>query len=121
MEQMFGSDLSGMFQTLFLLTVFTDATSAILSYLIVSKTIEEVAEQKVVVSFVSWTVLFYGFTIVISMFVYLINAGAVLSFPSLSIQVMQIVFLLFPFNLVFIGTWIFGGLLVSYMPPKGYD
>ncbi len=118
---MSSSDLTGLFQALFLFTMIADSTSAVLSYFLVSRLTTEIVKHKMITTFVFWTMFFYGFIVaLISVLMYIINAGLLPVFPSLLILAIEFIFLLFPCNLVFIGTWIFGALLLTYQPPKGY-
>jgi hypothetical protein len=117
---MSGSNLTGLFQALFLFTMIADVTSAVLSYFLVRRLTTRIVKHKIVITFIFWTVFFYGFIALISVFPYLMNVSLLPVFPSLSIQVMQFIFLFFPCNFVFIGTWLLGALLMTYKPPKGY-
>ena len=112
-----------MYQAALLFAIFADVASALISYFLVNQIAKGIAKHKTVLTLCSWTVLFFGF--VTSMFVLtaLINAsfGAyfVPAFPTLFIWAIEIVLLVFPFNLLFIGTWIFGALLCNVRKARG--
>ena len=110
------SGLTGMFQGLFFFVVFSDVASALISYFLVNKIAKRTAKYKTVLTFGSWTVLFFGFEMLIYVLVY---AASIPDIPSLFIGAVGFTFLSL-FSIIYIVTWILGALIVTHENPQGY-
>jgi len=106
-------------QVFFLLTTFADATSALLGYFLTSQLTKGVSRHKAVVKLGCWTALFFT-CILLILVLFLINTSFSARIPAVFIYALVFTFGLFPCNFVFIGTWIFGALLVTHETPEGY-
>ena len=125
-RQMSGSGLTGLlegfFQWLFLFVVFSDIASALISYFLVNKIAKRTAKYKTLLTFGSWTALFFGCLSLIYVLFFLtafVNAGFMPDTPSLFIGVLRLAFFDL-FGLIYIVTWILGALIVIYEKPEGY-
>lgn len=116
------SGLTGLFQWLFLFVVFSDVASALISYFLASKIAKRTAKHKALLTFGSWTVLFFGCLTLLYALVLLTayaNAGFIPEIPSLFLGALGLTFLDL-FGIIYIVTWILGALIVTYEKPQGY-
>ncbi len=118
--------MSGIFadvsQWFFLFVVFSDVASALISYFLVNKIAGRTAKYKALLTFGSWTALFFGCLTLIHVLFFLtafVVAGFIPDIPSLFIVAIGLTFLDL-FSLIYIVTWILGALIVIYEKPEGY-
>jgi len=122
MSDIFAGLLEGYFQGVFLFVVFSDVASALISYFLVNKIAKRTAKYKALLTFGSWTALFFGcLTLFYALFFLaaFVNAGFMPDIPSLFIGAIGLTFLDL-FSLFYIVTWILGALIVIYEKPQGY-
>jgi len=122
MSHIFAGLLQGVFQGVFLFVVFSDVASALISYFLVDKIARRTAKYKALLTFGSWTALFFGcLTLIYALFFLtaFVNAGLIPDIPSLFIGAIGLTFLDL-FSLIYIVTWILGALIVTHEKPQGY-
>ena len=113
---------AGLFQGFFLFVVLSDVASALMSYFLVNKIAGRTAKHKALLTFGSWTALFFGCLTLIYVLFFLaafVNAGFIPDIPSLFIGAVRLTFLDL-FSLIYIATWILGALIVTHEKPQGH-
>ena len=114
--------LEGFFQWVFFFVVFSDVASALMSYFLVNKIAKRTAKYKALLTFGSWTALFFGCLTLMYVLFFLaafVNAGFMPDIPSLFVGAVRLTFFDL-FGLIYIVTWILGALIVIYEKPEGY-